>query len=987
MHISDQGTNNGSSTSTHTALTRPDGEGVDTACDRFETEWRAGHWPCIEGYLDAVDGAERPGLFDELLELEIELRLEKGESPTAREYHLRFPDHAEAIDAIFSQERREGSLRSTNSLNLHEPIPSAAEAATSAASTVGMGPGAISELPEVDGSLGRIVGEYTILDRIGSGGMGVVYRALQRGANRIVALKLIKADWWGDSTDDGHQAAAHRFRREVENHARLEHDHIVRVYDAGHADGLLFFAMQLIRGRSLAQIARNEGFLPGRRAACYLEAVARAIQYAHDHGVLHCDVKPGNIMIGEGDRPYLIDLGLAKSLEVTDYVTLSGKAIGTPEYMSPEQARGNGKVGFATDVYGLGATLFALLTGQPPFTGPNHHAILRKVIDEEPVWPRKLSNPVDRELKAICLKCLEKEPARRFSSAGELAVVLEKYLQYEHTGVTLPAPWTRVYKWAKRKPWRAVAAGLGFFAVVVVIAALALRAHHNRVMAESLLHDVQTLPLADLAPTITRLKSYRDSVAPGLHQMLEGAPPGSELRRRALLALLPFEPMRASAVVDELLTSTPEQHRVLREALRGRWADLAPGLRAVLATTGATAAARSRAAAALIALDTPNAPAGRAEYSELQLAPDPSRRTALVDWLVQSKVDAGVLANRLEIEPDASVERQLLQALGALGDGKPPAGITAPFLSRLKTLYRDHPDPGIHSSLAYLLRRWGMGSDVKLIDAALAGKPPGGRGWYVNSAGMTMVIVVPGNELPPSLGLSELPNRFAIAATETPLALFQEFDPSHDIRRREEHAEPANTGTDLPADVVSYFDAARFCNWLSEREHLPPDEWCYRAGRASGAMILVDDYRSRRGYRLPTSAEWEYAARAGTVTDRYFGQDTSHLRDYAWYLENSGLRPNAIGLLRPNDFGLFDVIGNVSEWCYKPDLGPDVNCSHCQAGQSPEQSELRCQSLRGDRFAGGPRGQSVRNVREFFNHIHPTNRLVYSGFRVVKNEP
>jgi eukaryotic-like serine/threonine-protein kinase len=163
----------GDSTSKRTVLSLPEAERVDDACDRFENAWRAGEWPCIEGYLDSVVEPARTVLFDELLELEIELRLEKGESPTSREYRLRFPDQAEAVDAIFSQERRIGSLRSTASHQAGEPPAEGGEAVTAATTTIGMGPEGINVLPEVDGALGRVVGEYVILDRIGSGGMGL----------------------------------------------------------------------------------------------------------------------------------------------------------------------------------------------------------------------------------------------------------------------------------------------------------------------------------------------------------------------------------------------------------------------------------------------------------------------------------------------------------------------------------------------------------------------------------------------------------------------------------------------------------------------------------------------------------------------------------------------------------------------------------------------------------------------------------------------
>ncbi len=971
------------SVSKRTVLSLSEAERIDDACDRFENAWRAGGWPCIEGYLDAVAEPARTVLFDELLELEIELRLETGESPTAREYTLRFPDHSEAIAAIFGRERPSGRLRSTASLQAREPRVPSGESVTSAGSTIGLGPEMPDDLPEVDGALGRLVGEYVILDRIGRGGMGVVYRALQRGANRIVALKLIKADWWGDSTADSQCEAAIRFRNETRVHAQLEHDHIVPIYDAGHADGLLFFSMRLIKGRSLAQIVRSDGPLPPRRAAYYLEAIARAIKYAHDNNVLHRDVKPGNIMVGEHDRPYLIDLGLAKSLEATDYTTLTGKALGTPEYMSPEQARGANDVGFSCDVYGLGATLFALLTGRPPFSGPSPHVVLRKVIDEEPAWPREQNKRVGRELKAICLKCLEKEPGKRFASAGDVAAVLNKYLNYESTGVTLPGPWTWIVKWVKRQPWRAVAAGLALTTIIIVAAATAWTTYRNHAMADVLVRHLTTAPLADLPRTIKLMESSRGWVIPRLHKMLRGSSVAPELRTRALLGLLPFEPARADELIEQLVTSTHEEHRVIREALRERWPDLAPKLQSMLAGTTFSAATRTRAAAALIALDAPKAPAGRMAWSELRLTPDPGPRVELLDWLVRSRVEPDVLANRLETEPDLSVRRQLIQSLGALGDRKPPAGASASLGVRLKTLYVNHPDPGIHSSLAYLMRRWGMGADVKLLDTALAAKPPGGRSWYVNSLGMTMALVVPEKIQASPGGHGQLPARYAIATTETPLALFQQFDPGHAARRRDEYRTEPVQGPDPPADVLNYFEAARFCNWLSEREHIPSEEWCYQPGGAEGTVVLAANFAARRGYRLPTVTEWAYAARAGTTTDRYFGPDIAHLDDYAWHRNNAGSYPKPVGTLRPNDFGLFDVIGNVAEWCYNTNPPARINCFL----SNPEQCEARRETVSGADFSQAPQLQSASYHHPICVHVPPATRWIFAGFRVVRIEP
>ncbi len=283
-------------------------------------------------------------------------------------------------------------------------------------------PGDPGDVPRVDGAVGRMLGDYLILERLGSGGMGVVYRALQKNARRLVALKLIRADWWGDSTDANDRQAEARFHNEAEALAQLEHDHIVPIFDVGLFEGVVYFSMRLIIGRSLGRLVRDGGPMDPRRAAAYIEPIARAVQYAHERGIVHRDLKPSNIMVDAEDRPILIDLGLCKSLEATDATSRSGRPMGTAEYMAPEQARGDRRAGASVDIYGLGATLLTLLTGQPPFSGSPPAAVLLRVIGDEPEWPRERDRAVGRELKAVCLKCLEKDPALRFESAGALAV-------------------------------------------------------------------------------------------------------------------------------------------------------------------------------------------------------------------------------------------------------------------------------------------------------------------------------------------------------------------------------------------------------------------------------------------------------------------------------------------------------------------------------------------------------------------------------------
>ena len=578
---------------------------------------------------------------------------------------------------------------------------------------------ATGDLPVVDGAVGRQVGDYLILERLGIGGMGVVYRAYQGEARRFVALKLIKAEWWGDSTEVSNREAESRFRNEAQALAQLEHEHIVPIYDVGHRDGLVYFAMRLIRGRTLAAMIHGDGPMAPRRAAAYLAPIARAVQHAHDCQILHRDLKPGNIMVeDDDDRPFLIDLGLCKSLDATDFTRVSGKPMGTAEYMSPEQARGDREAGAAVDIYGLGATLFALLIGRPPFSGTSQPVVLRKVVEEDPEWPAGRDRTVGRELKAICLKCLEKEPSRRFRSAGELAEALRRYLDDEPTGVTLPSPWTRLVRRVRRNPWRAATAAVAVVAAMMTAFAWARAARRDRDRAEDFVRDLPTIPITDLPRKVRELAGYRGLIVPRLDERLRIGPVDPDLRSRIVIALLPSDPSRAIELADRLLVCGPEEHRVIREALRDNARDVAPRLRAVLNDREADPGRRSRAAAALIALD-----AADPAWSLLRADPIPDARIVLIDWLIRSRIEPLTLADRLEREPDPSVRRAILQCLAGLGNGRPPEGIPQTLLARLAAMYRDDPDPGIHSNLAHLLRRWGLDAARARIDAELTGKP------------------------------------------------------------------------------------------------------------------------------------------------------------------------------------------------------------------------------------------------------------------------
>src|SRR6058998_2076107 len=298
------------------------------------------------------------------------------------------------------------------------------------------------------------LGDYELLEELGRGGQGVVFRARQKSLNRTVALKVISLGQWAS------KAHLKRFRREAEAAASLEHPGIVPIHEVGERDGCCYFSMKFVEGGQLDEVVKREP-IPIRRAVELIAKVARTVHYAHDHGILHRDIKPGNILLDAKGEPHLTDFGLARLLETKSTVTHTMDVLGTPSYMAPEQAVGNNaRVSSATDIYGLGAVLYQLLTGHPPFAGGTTYETVRLVLDTEPRQPRLWNPKIDRDLATICLKCLEKDPKRRYSSALALAEDLERWLKYEPIRAHRTGIFTRGRKWARRNPTSALLAAL-----------------------------------------------------------------------------------------------------------------------------------------------------------------------------------------------------------------------------------------------------------------------------------------------------------------------------------------------------------------------------------------------------------------------------------------------------------------------------------------------------------------------------------------------
>lgn len=307
--------------------------------------------------------------------------------------------------------------------------------------------------------LQREFGDYELKEKIGRGGMGVVYRAHQRSLDREVALKLLVAGPWAPAQ------FIERFRSEAQSAARLEHPNIVTIYESGSQHELQYFSMRLVRGEALStRLARDTRMAP-REAARMLRIVAEAVDYAHRLGVLHLDLKPGNVLVDETGEPLVADFGLARRV---DKVLEGGGISGTPPYMAPEQAEGRDQhISRATDVYGLGAVLYELLCGEPPFAGPTSQATLDRVLREEPTPLEARNARIPRDLAAICMHCLRKDPAARYPTAQALADDLRNFLEDRPVSVRQSPPVERLRRWARREPRFAAAIG----GVALVLAA------------------------------------------------------------------------------------------------------------------------------------------------------------------------------------------------------------------------------------------------------------------------------------------------------------------------------------------------------------------------------------------------------------------------------------------------------------------------------------------------------------------------------------
>ncbi len=783
-----------------------------------------------------------------------------------------------------------------------------------------------------DDSAPREVAAYAIERELGRGGMGVVYRARHRGLQRIVALKMILAGQFAS------EAQRQRFRREAELAARVHHPNIVQIYEVGLVDGRPFLALEYVEGGTLADRQERRPLNP-RASAQLVEVLARAVHHAHQKGIVHRDLKPSNVLLEESaaapsgtesvavdpaEGPYVVpkitDFGLARSSEPVAGLTESGMVVGTPSYISPEQARGAKELGPAADIYSLGAILYDLLARRPPFLAETPLETVQQVLDQEPARPSRWLAGVPLDLETICLKCLEKDPAKRFVTAEALADDLRKWRRGEEISARRTSALERLAKWCRKRPALAAslfAVGALAMAVTVIstLAAIRLRAERNAVLDEraravkserqrqiALVDSVLNAVPASVPYMLETLAPSAGLVLPLLRDRFERGTEATPRLRAAVGLTVLGEPQ-----TEFLLDAVPQTHPAESGNLALAFRKMRnPGVATELVARSIGAAdLRIRARYAILLLDLGDV---RGVQPLLAFSPDLNPRSTLIDEFQAWHGDLAALPAALRACDDAECRAGLCAAVGRVDPNTLSTRTRDALAATLASLFEQAPDPGTHSAADWALRQW----NAALPPVPATSRAAPGARWFLNGSGLTMIGVSPEGIVyaPPHLALLTRP--YFMSDREISLGLFRQFidDPSYPAAEKpgdwKGPWDGMNFEPECPVNNVAETDAILFCNWLSAREGRRP---CYFRGARPRAWSCDMD---ADGYRMPSEGEWNYAARAGAANAFPFGDDPGWTATYA---HTSAVQPGPGRAKLPSRWGFFDMTGNVWDIC------------------------------------------------------------------------
>jgi eukaryotic-like serine/threonine-protein kinase len=527
-------------------------EVLDGLIADMRKRWQAGDKVLSESYVEQhAELRTDVALLSRLLLAEFQLRHEFGDHPDCADYIQRFPQIADRLPNLLRSEPSEAATpqpgNKADSTFVAVSSPAGQNTTVSVDQSAGRFKTGAMRATDAMAPLGRF-GGYELLEEIARGGMGIVYKARQTKANRTVALKMILAGQLASAAD------VKRFETEASAAATLDHPNIVPIFEVGEHEGQHFFSMGFVEGQSLSDVLRD-GPLAPKEAARLMRLVADAVEYAHARGIVHRDLKPQNILLSRDGAPRVADFGLAKQLSGTSELTATGQILGTPNFMSPEQARGQSDaVGPLSDVYSLGAVLYCLLTGRPPFQAANVIETLRQVATQEPASPRLLNPAVDRDLETITLKCLQKEPANRYANARELADDLDNFLARRPILARPVGAAERIWRWCHRNPLAAslytavamllIVGGAGGATLAVIANRNARRADENAARADENARQANQkteLALAREAETKAVLGFVEDRIFSAARpETQEGGLGGTVTLHKAIESALPY---------------------------------------------------------------------------------------------------------------------------------------------------------------------------------------------------------------------------------------------------------------------------------------------------------------------------------------------------------------------------------------------------------------------------------------------------------------